>query len=216
MKTQVLYESEKTKTFDANSKPLRIVGTVKLFVHAGKMTELVKSFVCKWQAILDILGCDFYDQFLECIYPKTRTVEFSHASTAPIIQNYGEQRSVVIDNTNGVGFQEGKGRVFPKIRSTQRVLLPPFSQTMITVQIKRERLTLAAPKTSTENVWSATLLVKLKTSDATCLSVLLSSILREIQNRFPKTKKWRWQKDYKNKSQHQKHPQKTWWKLQQP
>lgn len=67
--TQVIQESETTKIHDANDKQLHIFGSIKLLVHVGGMTELTNFLACKRLAVPAIPGCDFRDQFVDCIYP---------------------------------------------------------------------------------------------------------------------------------------------------
>lgn len=147
LKTQVVHESGTIKIHDAIDKPIHIIGSINLYVHVGRMTELVNFLVCERLAVSAILGCDFCDQFVECIYSKTRSVELVDGSTLPIVRHYCKQRSAVTKSSKVFSFSERKGRVSPQIRSTQRVRVSPLSQAMITVQAERECQILVTPRT---------------------------------------------------------------------
>lgn len=151
LKTQVVDEPETNKTYDANDKPLHIIDGIKLFVHSGRMTGLVNFLVNKQLAVPAIFKCDFCAQLVEHIFQKTRTVELVDASTVPTVRQYRKQRLTVTKNTKFVLFLSRNEFVSHKIRSTQHVRIPPFSQFVITVQTEQENLILDAPKTPTGN-----------------------------------------------------------------
>lgn len=72
LKTQAVHVSETTKIHIGNDKFLRIVSSIKLFVHVDRKNNLVSFLVCERLAAPAILGCDFYDQIRESIYVRTR------------------------------------------------------------------------------------------------------------------------------------------------
>lgn len=76
-------------------------------------------------------------QFLECIYPKTCSIELTDRSTIAIFRHFGEHRH---RNTANEDFLTRKRRSSPKIQSTQHVRTTPFSQVMLKAKLKRERL----------------------------------------------------------------------------
>lgn len=59
LRAQIVHEPEKIKTHNASDRPLRIIGSTKLYVHVGRMTELVNYLVRKQLAVPAILRCDF-------------------------------------------------------------------------------------------------------------------------------------------------------------
>lgn len=144
LKTLVVQESKLDKIHNANDKPIRVVGSTKLYVHVDGMTKLAIFLICKRLAGPAILECDFCDQFVKLIYPKTRLVKLIDASTVPIVRHDEKQRLVATKNTKVVSFPKRKGRVPPKI---QRVRDCPFSQTLIRVQTKQKGLILFTLKT---------------------------------------------------------------------
>lgn len=91
LKTQGLRVSKTTKIHYTDDIAFCIVGSVKLYVHVGRITELVNFLVCERLAVPAILGCDFCDQFVECNYPKTQLVKLVYASTVAIVRHYGKQ-----------------------------------------------------------------------------------------------------------------------------
>lgn len=69
-----------------SDKPLHVVGSTKLYVRARLLAELVTLILCERLTVTAILDCSFYDQFVERIYPKTRSVKPINGSTALVIQ----------------------------------------------------------------------------------------------------------------------------------
>lgn len=124
----MVHESKTTRIHNANDKPLPILGGIKLHVRVGRITEVVNFPVCERLAVSVIFDSDFCDQALECFYQKPSTEEVIDASTVPIVQHFGKQRSTVIKNTKNVRFSKRNGRVYPKTRSMELVRIPPFSQ----------------------------------------------------------------------------------------
>lgn len=104
LKTKTVHVSKPTKTHDTNDKPLRNISSIKLYVYVCRMTRPVSFLECKRLADPAILKCDFCDQFAVCIYPKTRLVEVTDASTEPIVWHYDKQRSATTTNTKVVPF----------------------------------------------------------------------------------------------------------------
>lgn len=145
-KLQVVRVTGTTIFHDVNDKPVCTVGSIKLYVHVGRLTELVAFLVCENLAVSAILGCNFCDQFVKCIYLKTRSVEATNESTVAINRQYWEQRSV--DTIDGKCFKH-KGHAFLKIQSTQRVRMPLFSQAIISVRTEREGFIIAKSRQCT-------------------------------------------------------------------
>lgn len=92
LNTQVLHKTKMTKVLYASDKPIRILGSIKLHVHIDQMTKLLNFLVFERLAVQAILGCNFCDQFEECIYPKTRKEDLIEASKVSIVRLYSKQR----------------------------------------------------------------------------------------------------------------------------
>lgn len=80
-----MHERETTEIYDAYDKSLSLIGSIKLYVHFGGMTELVNFLVCKQLAVPALLGCEFCYQFVSYINLKTRLVKLVDASTLHVI-----------------------------------------------------------------------------------------------------------------------------------
>lgn len=85
LKTQVANESETTKIHDTNDKLLQIIYCTKLFVSVDGMTKVDYLLICERLAVLAILGRNICDQFVVCVYPKTRLVKLVDASAEPML-----------------------------------------------------------------------------------------------------------------------------------
>lgn len=113
------------------------------------MTEVVNFHVCKRLAVSATLGCDFCDRFVKWVYPKTCLVVLIDALTVPIVRHCGKQQLEVTKNTKVVSFPRRGRLVTPKMQSTQRVGVSPFSQAMVVVQTERKGPILDKPKQPT-------------------------------------------------------------------
>lgn len=89
LETQVVHESETTKIYDANDKPLCIVGSTKLYVLVVRMKKLVNFLVCEPVTVPAILGCVVCDQFVNSVHSKAGLVRPIDASTLLIVRHYG-------------------------------------------------------------------------------------------------------------------------------
>lgn len=103
MKTQVGHEPGRTNIYYPNDKPLRTIGSIKIYVRAGGMTEPVNFFVCKRLVVPAIFECVFCDQSVECIVSKTRFKGLTDVPTVPGVRHYGKQRSAFTNNTKVAG-----------------------------------------------------------------------------------------------------------------
>lgn len=137
-----MHKPKTTKVHDADNKPFCIIGSVKLYVHGGRMTELVNILVSGRLAVPATLVCDLCDQLAELVSPKKRTIELVDASTVPIVRRYGKQQSTVTENAKILSFRKRKAGVSLKVTSTQHVRIPSFRQTGFTVRLEREGLIL--------------------------------------------------------------------------
>lgn len=161
---------------DASTKPLRIVCSINLFVHAGRVHVWVTVLICKRLAAPGILGCDFCNRSVECTYPKTRLVELIDRLTFAIIQQYEKQPSI---NPTDVKCFERMKCVFSQIISTQRVRNSSFSETMITAKAKQNTQIYAFSDIIPGKERSVVLFRKLKMPRAAICFGLLSPILSE-------------------------------------
>lgn len=166
LKTQVLHVSKKTKIHDANDKPLYITDSVKLYVHVGRMMELVNFVVCELLAVSAVLRGDFCDQIVKCIHPKPLFVELVDASTAPIVRHFVKQQSAVTKNTKIVSFPKREG-CFSKVWSTQCVSDISSTKPWLRYRRNKKAKYLFIPKTSTENARNVALLAKFQKSNTT-------------------------------------------------
>lgn len=140
------------------------------------MTGLLGFLACKRLVVSAILRCDFCNQFVECIYPKTRLMELIDASTILIAQHYGKQQSIVTKKTKIVSSPNQKSCAPFKIRFSQRVRISPFRQAIIVVELERKDSILVFPRHPLENALSAALLAEFKTN-ARNFSALLTRVL---------------------------------------
>lgn len=165
-----------TKCYHDCDEPLSIVGSMYLYVHVERLTELVSFLICKRLAIPAALGYDFRDKFVECIYWKTRSVELTDRLTVAMVWHYGKQQFV---NTTGGNVLKRKGLICSKFWTTLPVNILPFCQDIILVQAKREKRFVLLPIIIPGSVWSVALLEELKLSSTTCRLALLQPILQE-------------------------------------
>ena len=70
---------------DANNRPLRTVGTIKMPVRLGHFVATAELIVCEKLAVPLILGADYCDRFVDAIYPRKKTVELAEFSEVPIV-----------------------------------------------------------------------------------------------------------------------------------
>ncbi|PXF44214.1 hypothetical protein BWQ96_05995 [Gracilariopsis chorda] len=69
---------------DANKRPIKSLGTIKLVVQHGNHVFRLSFIVCTTLASPVVLGCDYFDRFVETIRPKNREVELDEGFTVPI------------------------------------------------------------------------------------------------------------------------------------
>lgn len=79
---------------------LRITDSIKLYVHVGRLKELVTFLVCKRSAIPAKQECDFCAQFVECTYPRTSSAELTDGSGVATKLRSGEQQSTSTTSGN--------------------------------------------------------------------------------------------------------------------
>ena len=62
---------------DANNRPLRTLGTIRMPVRLGRFVAAADFNVCEKLGLLLILGADYCDRFIEAIYPRRKKVELA-------------------------------------------------------------------------------------------------------------------------------------------
>lgn len=97
-KTSALIWNDWTR--NPNYKPLRIVEKVWLYTHVVELIQLESSTVCWGLPVPAILGFYICDQFVECIYPQTRSVKLTDGSEVATTLHCGVQRSANTINRN--------------------------------------------------------------------------------------------------------------------
>ena len=71
---------------NVTGKPVPISGTIRLSVQIGSKTEKFQFLVAKDLATAIVLGCNYFDQHVECIKPRRRIIEMDDGSTTPIVR----------------------------------------------------------------------------------------------------------------------------------
>lgn len=91
LKSHVNPATTATRFHDTNHKPLQIVCSLNLYVHAGQLTEIFPLIVCRRLSVPAIFECDFLNIVVLCIYPRKRSVKVLDESTLLIIRLYKKQ-----------------------------------------------------------------------------------------------------------------------------
>lgn len=118
LETQILHVTETAKICDTINETLRIISSIKLYVHGDRITELVIFFVCHQLGVTDILGCHMCDTYVAWVHPKTSLAELFNESTVPVGLHYGRWQSTNSTNSKFFHFSKHEGLVSHKIRST--------------------------------------------------------------------------------------------------
>lgn len=150
------------------------------------MKELVNFHVCVRLYVPAIHGCSFCNHNEKRVYPRTRILALIDASTLPIVQNYGRQRSVVTKNTKTVCFPKRKGRSFSKSGKRNLSVFSRIVKPRLWYKQKEKARFWLLPKLSLGNAWNVVLLAKLKMSNTTGTSASLWPVLLEKRKLFLK------------------------------
>lgn len=161
------------------------------------MTELVSFFVRKRLAVPAIRECEFCDQFVESIYPKSRLVEIVNVSTVHIVRHYGKQRSATSTDSKIVHFLKRKERDSTKIRFTQHMRISPARRAMITVRKEWECLVFATPKTQTGKPTECSAASKIQGIKRNVPFRIMVAYITAEKNIFLNIKWPRWQKEHR-------------------
>ena len=100
---------------DANNRPLRTLGTIKMPVRHGSFVSAGKFIVCEKLVVPLILGADYCDRFMQAIYPRKKTVELADFSEVPIVSWFSPRKGRKISSQertrkreSGVHFPQSK------------------------------------------------------------------------------------------------------------
>ena len=125
---------------DANNRPLRTVGTIRMPVRLGLFVATAEFVVCEKLAVPLILGADYCDRFVEAIYPRKKTVELADFSEVPIIRWFSarKMRKALVP---GEDETEGKGeRISPRVKVARPTTIEPGTQRVVECTSKRAGL----------------------------------------------------------------------------
>ena len=133
---------------DADNNPIRMIGLVDLVTRLGNRIVKVEFIVCERLAAPVILGCDFCDRFVEAIFPRKRLIEMDDGTTVPItrrsLRHPYKQVRTDLKKDEAEKLPYGR-RVSLKLRVAKNVVLPPETQTWVTVTTKRHGLAVIQP-----------------------------------------------------------------------
>ena len=131
---------------DANNRPLRTLGTIRMPVRLGKFVAAAEFIVCERLAVPLILGADYCDRFVEAIYPRRKTVELADFSEVPIVRRFsprkGKQRLVPGGDEKG---EEKEERISPRVRAARATTIEPGTQRVVECTSKRAGLVVVQP-----------------------------------------------------------------------
>ena len=131
---------------DANNRPLRTVGTIRMPVRLGRFVATAEFIVCEKLTVPLILGADYCDRFVEVIYPRKKTVELADFSEVRITRRFsarkGKQRLV----RGGEEETEEKGeRIYPRVKAARATTIEPGTQRVVECTSKRAGLDVVQP-----------------------------------------------------------------------
>ena len=130
---------------DANNNPIRMTGLVDLVVRSGSHISKAEFIVCERLAAPVIVGCDFCDRFVEAIYPRKKTIELDDGSTVPIVRRPLKRSPKSPPLPISQEYAKAEGRTSPKVRVAQNIILPPETQTWVSVKSERHGVMVLQP-----------------------------------------------------------------------
>lgn len=133
---------------DANKRPIKSLGTIKLVVQLGNHVVMLPFIVCTTLAAPVVLGCDYCDRFVEAIRPKNREVELDDGSTVPIVRRPLKRSNAAAPLPPSQEYEAPKGRTSPRIRVSQMTVVPPQHQAWITVTTAKHGLVVIQPNSA--------------------------------------------------------------------
>ena len=130
---------------DANSNPIRMTGLVDFVVRLGIHISKTEFIVCERLAAPVIVGCDFCDRFVEAIYFRKKTIELDDGSTVPIERRPLKRSPNSPPLPTSQEYVKAEGRTSPKVRVAQNIILPPETQTWVSVKSERHGVMVLQP-----------------------------------------------------------------------
>ena len=130
---------------DANNNPIRMTGLADLVVRLGTRIAKVEFIVCERLAAPVFIGSDFCDRFVEAIYPRKKTIELDDGSTVPIVRRPLERSPKLPPLPASQEYEKAEGRTSPKVRVSQNIVLPPETQTWVSVKSERHGVMVLQP-----------------------------------------------------------------------
>ena len=125
--------------YDANNRPLSLMGTITLSVRLGSYSLSLPFIVCANLAAPAILGADFCDQHVEAIRPRMRSVELADGSCIPILRKavMRSKRAVLPDWLKPVVLPTKKKESREmRVHLAQAAVIPPQSQVAVHVKTR--------------------------------------------------------------------------------
>lgn len=123
---------------DANNRPLRTVGTIKIPVTLGRFVAAAKFIVCQKLAFSLMLGADYCDRFFETTCPQKKTVELVNFSYFPVFRRILPRKGrSIATRRNGARYEmrtnftkgeSNQGRGFRDRNATGRRMHPKEEQ----------------------------------------------------------------------------------------
>ena len=130
---------------DANNRPLRTVGTIRMPVRLGRFVATAEYIVCGKLAVPLILGADYCDRFVEAIYPRKKTADLAHFSEVPIIRRLSARKGRK-NLVPGEDETEGAGeRISPRVKVARATTIEPGTQRVVECTWKRAGLVVVQP-----------------------------------------------------------------------
>lgn len=130
---------------DANNRPLRTIGSLKMPVRLGRFVALVDFIVCAKLAVTIILGADYCDKFVEAIYPRRRIVELTDSSEVSIVRKVVSKKMKPKLVPGEPGEDPTDGRVSPKVKVSRPVTVEPGTRRVVQCTAQRTGLVVIQP-----------------------------------------------------------------------
>ena len=130
---------------DANNNPIRMTGLVDVVVRLGSRIAKAEFILCERLAAPVIVGCDFCDLFVEAIYSRKETIELDDGSTLPIVRRPLKRSPKSPPLPTSQEYVKAEGRTSPKVRVSQNIILPPETQTWVSVKSENHGVMVLQP-----------------------------------------------------------------------
>lgn len=108
--------------------------------------EILSSMVCQRLSVLAILEANFSNQFVQCIFSRTRFLKLIDGPTLSFMRPYDEQRPRNTFAPTYTVCNKRKSCLSPKFQSTQCMYILLLSQVMIMSKQKQQVQVLVAPR----------------------------------------------------------------------